>query len=350
MFVPKYTITNSILKNIGIIDAARAVIMMLPLNSGWESKLRRQAQEAVIAGGLKLSGNSLSEGTIKEVLDGQEVFGPGEDIKEVLDYQNALSFIIDIVEEIKPPRPYLLTIETLKEIHKLSGASGEFRQKQVVIKSSETGKITYSPPPAAEVPYLMEDLLNWVNTLSYDLHPVIKSAILHFELARIHPFTEKNDLIARITSMLVLYLDGYEIRRLLSLEEEWAQDILKYNLVMMAVLGQHVLDVHERDLTEWISFFVEGFSSQVLKAEELVLKVSLKGHVKGTLGEEVELNERQMAIIDYLQRHKEMRNRDFRKIFPDFSDDTVLRELKFLKQKGLVKKTGGTKKAVYVLN
>jgi Fe2+ or Zn2+ uptake regulation protein len=42
-------------------------------------------------------------------------------------------------------------------------------------------------------------------------------------------------------------------------------------------------------------------------------------------------------------------NKDFRKIFPDFSDDTVLRELKFLKEKGLVKKVGGTKKAQYIL-
>ena len=50
-------------------------------------------------------------------------------------------------------------------------------------------------------------------------------------------------------------------------------------------------------------------------------------------GSQVELNERQMIIMEYLHRHKSMMNKDFRKMFPDYSDDTVLRELKFLKQK-----------------
>jgi DeoR/GlpR family transcriptional regulator of sugar metabolism len=53
--------------------------------------------------------------------------------------------------------------------------------------------------------------------------------------------------------------------------------------------------------------------------------------------------------MEFLHRHGSIQNKDFRKIFPDFSDDTVLREIKFLKKKGLIKKVGGTKKAQYVL-
>lgn len=75
----------------------------------------------------------------------------------------------------------------------------------------------------------------------------------------------------------------------------------------------------------------------------------MDSRVKDKLGEQLTLNERQMLIMEYLHRHKAMQNKDFRKIFPDYSDDTVLRELRFLKQKDLVKKTGGTKNAVYVL-
>ena len=72
--------------------------------------------------------------------------------------------------------------------------------------------------------------------------------------------------------------------------------------------------------------------------------------IKNKLGAQVELNERQMLIMEYLHRHGSMQNRDFRKIFPDFSDDTVLREMGFLKKKGLIKKVGGTKKARYELS
>ena len=43
MFVPKYTITNKILKNIGIIEAAREIIVNAPLVPAWEAKFRKEA-------------------------------------------------------------------------------------------------------------------------------------------------------------------------------------------------------------------------------------------------------------------------------------------------------------------
>jgi len=88
---------------------------------------------------------------------------------------------------------------------------------------------------------------------------------------------------------------------------------------------------------------------EVNKIKEIVKSVAGKSKVKDEAGEEHQLNEREMLIIDYLHRYGSMQNKDFRKIFPEHSDDTVLREIKFLKQKGLVKKVGGTKKARYVL-
>jgi predicted HTH transcriptional regulator len=85
------------------------------------------------------------------------------------------------------------------------------------------------------------------------------------------------------------------------------------------------------------------------RIKEKVLRISVDARVKDRLGSQVMLNERQMAIMEYIHKHKAMSNKDFRKVFPDYSDDTVLRELKFLRSKGLIKKQGGTKKAEYVL-
>ena len=85
------------------------------------------------------------------------------------------------------------------------------------------------------------------------------------------------------------------------------------------------------------------------RIKERVQRISVDAKIKDKLGEQLMLNERQMMIMEYLHRHKGMSNKDFRKVFPDFSDDTVLRELKFLRKKGLVKKAGGTKKAQYIL-
>lgn len=357
MFVPKYTITNKILKNIGIIDAAKEMILNAPLIPAWEAKFRKEAIERTVHHGTHLEGNKLSLEEAQEVLDGQEVIARERDVQEVINYRNVLKFIDNIFLQIGPGRRYALTLETILETHRLaveklvaSEAAGQFRMRQVVVKNTLTGQVSYTPPPAAEVPYLVEDILNWINSEeSLDFHPVLKAGIIHYELARIHPFVDGNGRTARAIATLVMFLDGYDIRKFFSLEEYFDADPMNYYLTLQAVSNQLVLDNHERDLTPWLEYFVEGVAIELNKVKERVKRISADARVKDKLGEQVELNERQMMIMEFLHRHKQMQNKDFRKIFPDFSDDTVLRELKFLRQKGLIKKAGGTKNALYVL-
>ncbi len=357
MFIAKYTITNSILKNIGIIDTAREIVANAPLIPAWEAKFRKEAIERTVHHGTHLEGNNLSEEEVKDVLDGREVFARDRDIQEVINYRNVLKFIDSIAVQIGVGKSYILTIETILEIHKLTTqrilpdeTAGKFRVRQVVVKNTRTGQVSFTPPPAAEVYYLIEDLIAWVNSdETRQLHPVIKAGIIHYELSRIHPFVDGNGRTARAVATLIMFLDGYDIRKFFSLEEYFDENPMDYYVTLQTVSNQLVLDTHERDLTPWLEYFVQGVAIELNRVKERVQRISADARVKDKLGEQVELNERQMMIMEYLHRHKSMMNKDFRKIFPDFSDDTVLRELKFLKQKGLVKKTGGTKKAVYVL-
>ena len=349
MFIPKYTITNSILKQVGRIDAAREVIMNAPLVPAWEAKFRKEAMERTVQHGTHLEGNPLDEEEVRDVLDGTEVVARDRDIQEILNYRNVLKFIDEVTEKISE--------DTILEIHRLTtekilppDVAGHFRSRQVVVKNSKTGVISYTPPPAAEVPYLVLDLVEWINSEEASLfHPVIKAGIIHYELARIHPFTDGNGRVARALASLVMFLDGYDIRKFFSLEEYFDENPMDYYLTLQAVSNQLVLDTHERDLTPWLEYFIEGVAIELNKVKEKVLRISADTHVKDRLGEQLVLNERQMLIMEYIHRHGGITNKEFRKIFPDYSDDTVLRELKFLRQKGLVKKSGGTKKAQYVL-
>src|SRR3990167_5775224 len=225
MFVPKYTSTNRVLKNVGIIDAAREVIMNAPLVPAWEAKFRKEAAERMIHHGTHLEGNPLSEEEVKDVLDGQEIVARDRDIQEILNYRNVLKFIDNIAAQIGPPAGgigrYNFTIETILEIHRLTterilpyDVSGQFRTRQVVVKNTKTGQISYTPPVAPEVPYLVEDLVKWINDdTARELHPIIKAGIIHYELARIHPFTDGNGRVARAVATLVMFLDGYDIRK-----------------------------------------------------------------------------------------------------------------------------------------
>ncbi len=357
MFVPKYTITNRILKDIGTIEAAREIIIHAPLVPAWEAKFRKEAVERTVHHGTHLEGNPLSEEEVKDVLDGAEVIARDRDIQEIINYRNVLKFIEAIYAQIGLSGNYAFTIENIMEIHKLTtekilppASVGQFRIRQVVIRNTKTGQISYTPPPAVEVPYLVEDLVNWINSdQAKEVHPIIKAGIIHYELARIHPFVDGNGRVARAVATQVLFLDGYDIRKFFSFEEYFDENPMQYYLTLQAVSNQLVLDTHERDLTLWLEYFVQGVAIELNRVKEKVQRISTDARIKDKLGEQVMLNERQMVIMEYLHRHKSLQNKEFRKIFPDFSDDTVLREIKFLKQKGLVKKIGGTKKATYLL-
>lgn len=357
MFVPKYTINNAILKNIGVIDASREVILNAPLIPAWEAKFRKEAIERTVHHGTHLEGNNLTDEEVKDVLDGKEILARDRDVQEVINYRNVLKFIESIASGMQESKAYSFTLDTLLEIHKIatekmlaSESSGKFRLNQVVIKNARTGQISYMPPPAAEVPFLIEDLINWINDEeTKDLHPVIKAGIIHYEISRIHPFLDGNGRSGRAAATLIMFLDSYDIRKFFSLEEYFDENPMDYYLTLQSVSNQLVLDTHERDLTPWLDYFVKGVAIELNRVKEKVKRVSTDARIKNRLGAQVELNERQMLIVEYLHRHGSMQNRDFRKIFPDYSDDTVLREMRFLKKKGLLKKVGGTKKAKYVL-
>lgn len=357
MFVPKYTITNSILRNIGSIDASREVILSAPLIPAWEAKFRKEAIERTVHHGTHLEGNNLTNEEVKDVLDGKEILARDRDIQEIINYRNVLKFIDSFSERLQESKDYFFSLETLLEIHKITTnkilpdeSCGKFRLTQVVIKNAQTGQVSYMPPPAAEVPFLIEDLTNWINDeQTKELHPVIKTGIIHYEISRIHPFLDGNGRTGRAVATLIMFLDDYDIRKFFSLEEYFDENPMDYYLTLQAVSNQLVLDTYERDLTPWLEYFVKGVAIELNRVKEKVKRVSTDARIKNRLGAQVELNERQMIIMEYLNRHGSMANKDFRKIFPDYSDDTVLREMRFLKKKGLIKKTGGTKKARYVL-
>ncbi|MBI2039506.1 Fic family protein, partial [Candidatus Microgenomates bacterium] len=283
MFIPKYGITNSILKNIGIVEAAREVIINAPLVPAWEAKFRKEAMERTVHHGTHLEGNPLDEEEVKDVLDGAEVVARERDIQEILNYRNVLKFIDGVSAQTGSGQAYQLTLETILEIHRLiterilpPESSGQFRVRQVVIKNSRTGQISFTPPPAAEVPYLIEDLVNWINSdEGRVVHPVIKAGVVHYELSRIHPFTDGNGRMARAVATLLMFLDGYDIRKFFSFEEYFDENPMDYYLTLQAVSNQLVLDTHERDLTPWLEYFTEGVAIELNRVKEKVQRISV---------------------------------------------------------------------------
>lgn len=346
MFNPSFSITNKILTSISKIEAAEEVIQHSPLLPLWEKQFKEDAIVRSVYHGTHIEGNQLHKDEAKDILLGKQVVGRPRDIQEIINYRK----VIELIDDEAKRKIDKITEPLVKKIHRLivdkiltTDQAGEYRLKQVVIRNSQTGEVTFRPPPPIEVPFLMREYLYWVNRDDkHEIHPVLKAGIAHHELVRIHPFIDGNGRIARVIATLILFLGGYDIRRFFSLEEYYDKDaVMYYESLQKASSG---------DLTTWLEYFTSGAAIEFDKIKEKILKLSRDVKMKERFGgQQIFLAERQIQIIEYLQEVGYLQNQSFSTLFPTVSEDTVLRDLQDLIKKGLVKKIGSTKAARYVV-
>lgn len=350
MYSPVFTITNKILKNIGIIEAAKEVIDHAPLLPYYEKEFRKDALVRTVHYGTHIEGNELNLDQAEKVIEGQEVVARERDIQEVMNYRKVMDYISGFKIQ---DSGFKIDGETIKKIHaitvqKILGEEkcGVYRKTQVVVKNSRSGEVSFRPPPADAILPQINDFIAFIDSPeSQDIHTVLKSGIVHYELVRIHPFVDGNGRVARAISTLLLFLEGYDIRKFFSLEEYFDNDAIAYYQALQSV------EKNKGDLTHWLEYFTQGLAIELSKIKEKVEKISIDAKLRERLGgKPLLLTDRQLKIIEYVQKTGFLQNKGFGSLFPMVSEDTILNELKPLLQSGIVKKQGSTKGAKYVMS
>lgn len=361
MVQPKYRITNALLKSIGLIEASKEVIDNAPLVPAWEAKFRHDAVVRSVHHGTHLEGNDLTLEQAQQVIQVEGETEPNavaqmagvtakdRDVQEVLNYRSVLQWINDW----KAGDGLAYSQETLKALHSLTVQQliapeqvGEYRRQQVVVRSVDTGEVVYRPPVSVEVPYNIDNFFSWLNSdEAHDIHPVIRAGITHYELVRIHPFSEGNGRTARAMALLVLYVEGYDVKRFFSLEEYFDKDIEGYYNALLSVQKSS-----DQDMTSWLEYFSYGLAIELDKIKQQVLKLSQDVKFKSKLGTQVALSERQIILLEILHDQGELTTIEANKALPLVSTDTILRDLKDLIAKGVIAKKGVTKGVTYRLS
>jgi Fic family protein len=346
MFNPTFVITNKILNNISKIEASEEVIRHSPLLPLWEKQFKEEALIRSAYHGTHIEGNNLQKDDAKDVLLGKDVIGRPRDIQEIINYRK----VIDFIDEEAKKKIDKISEQIIKKLHRIltdkilvNEQIGEYRTKQVIIKNSANGEVTFRPPAPIEVPFLMREFVYWLGRDDKEkLHPILKAGIAHHELVRIHPFLDGNGRVSRVLATLILFLGGYDIRRFFSLEEYYDKDAISYY--------QNLQKASAGDLTSWLEYFTSGAAIEFEKVKEKILKLSKDVKLKEKFGgQQIFLTDRQMKLIEYIQEIGYIQNQTFSNVFPDISEDTVLRDLQDLIKKGLIKKIGSTKSARYVM-
>ena len=181
MYTPPFRITSRIL-NLAAEISAKIERYAILLEQDTELRLRKANRIKTIHSSLAIEGNELTEGQVRDIINGKNVVAPLREIQEV---RNAIA-TYDIFLTLNPfdDKDLLRAHGTM--MHALVDNPGRWRTSSVGV-FGEKGCV-HIAPPAERVPTLMSDLFDWLKNT--DDHLLIRSCVFHYEFEFIHPFMD----------------------------------------------------------------------------------------------------------------------------------------------------------------
>lgn len=314
---PPYDITPTILQLVSSISVKIGEINATFLNKQ-SPQLRKQNRIKTIHSSLQIEGNTLSEEQITALVENKRIIGPEKDVLEVL---NAIKVYENLEQyEFASNKSFLKAhSELMKGLIK---NSGKYRNQSVgIVKGT---KVEHIAPPHQNVPYLMNDLFEYLkdkNELT-----LIKSCVFHYEMEFIHPFLDGNGRMGRLWQTLILTAE-YPVFEFLPFETLISQTQENYYQALAL-----------SDKSGKSTIFIEYMLNVINKSLEGLLNY----------------NNRTLKDIDRLDYflmlgQKEFSRKDYMNIFKDISSATASRDLKKGVELKLFTIEGSQNKAKYIL-
>ncbi|MHC1600313.1 MAG: Fic family protein [Candidatus Methanospirareceae archaeon] len=345
MFAPNFRYTNRIVNNLVEITSAREIVLNSYLVPKWEVSLRRDALIKAAHASTAIEGNPLTLEEVSQLAEGREVMASRKAKQEVLNYLNILESIEKYQNSGNVTEKAILRMhrDITKETLDFTEHEGNYREIQVYVGNMITGEVTFMPPPPHDVPVLMGELIEWLNSDdAYDLSPVLAAGISHYEFVRIHPFVDGNGRTARALATLILHLREFDIKRFFALDDYYDSDRMAYYAALRSI------DQKTLDLTGWMEYFTDGVHISISKVREAVLRLSLEKHKKELKGQ-ISLTERQMKIIEHIQRNEQITTGEVAKMFY-ITRQAALKEISKLVELNVIKLEGRGRGAYYAID
>lgn len=293
----KSVLTNEILKYITEIEKNKYMVSSIKLPGSAVNRLRKNSKKKSSYASNRIEGNPLSEKQVDEVIERDERKHFLKPEQEVRNYYLALN---NLEEKAKRKEGFSrkLILDVQKFVEK--GASKEkigLRKAMppgvlFAVYDSQTGKPEYIPPEYCDVPELLDELVEYVNTT--DDHPLIIAAVVHYQLVTIHPFEDGNGRTARLLSGYILDINGYGFNGIGSLEEYFAYDINEYyESLQMGLPALYYSGRNNPPHPEiWINYFLRMvllYSNKVRELSEVSGEEEISGSLSYLKGREKEL-------------------------------------------------------------
>lgn len=263
-------------------------------------------------------------------------------MQKLMEWKN-LELSNDMLLEIQS----IITKDTLEN----SKDEGRFRSDEdgVQVVDRLTGIVAFTPPRFSIYKEQLNELIKFANADEKEedfIHPVIKSTIIHFWLAYLHPFVDGNGRTARALFYWYLLRKNYWLFQYLSVSRVIRMSRVQYDNAFLKT------ELDDNDLTYFLIYnlktinkaiddFIEHFKNKLSEEKRIEqMAVQFKG-----------LNERQLLLINYLIENPQI-SVDIKTHKNKYQTayQTARTDLIKLHNKGMLTQISDGKKYIYVPN
>ncbi len=331
-YQPRFTITPALLARVEGIAALRERVQGAAVQVAWIPALQKDTRARNTHASTAIEGNPLTLEQVRAVEANPELMAmPSRARREVL---NCFAALRHIEKRAAKKR---LTHEDILRLHAIiagqvmdQGEAGRYRTIRVRVGP-------HVPPPPADVSGLMFELLEWWNTESKELSPVLSSAIVHYRFEAIHPFADGNGRTGRALGLWELYRRGFDTHHIFSVDEFYWEDRPRYYAALQAVRE------HGEDLTSWLEYGAEGLQHTLERVWQRIQQLSAsKGRAK------LVLRPKQEQLLQLLRARGSLSPREIWDGL-GISKQGAMDLLRPLLEAGLIERVGTLKHGRYVL-
>lgn len=313
----------------------------------WTGLLRRSALARAIQSSNSIEGYDVSDEDALAAAEGEEPLDAGTEAwAAVIGYRQAMTYVIQLAEDpdFRYDATLLRSLHYMTMSYDLSKHPGAWRPGPIFVRRDATGELVYEGPLAADIPQLIQELVEELN--AEDSTPVlVRAAMAHLNLVMVHPFSDGNGRMARCLQSLVLAREGILEPAFCSVEEYLRRRTPDYYEVLASVgAGKWQPD---NDSRPWIQFMLRAHYQQ---AKRIEYRIQVLRIVSDALEAEVMqrgLPERSvLALIDAASGYT-IRNSTYRRA-AEVSMTVASRDLKALVDAGLLVAKGKQRGRLYV--
>lgn len=331
-------IFQDIIQKLGVVDTFKG---------GWnliENKEKRYLKELrdiatiqSIGSSTRIEGATLTDEEVKKLLKSVQINKLDKrEEQEVVGYYEALELILEYYETINLSERYLHQLHTvlLKYSSKDQRHKGQYKtlSNQVVANYPDGGqKVIFKTTEPHLTASEMHDLIIWTNEQLQEkkLHPILITSVFVYEFLSIHPYQDGNGRLSRLLTTFLLLRQHYNFIEYVSFEHVIENRKEMYYRVLMET--QKDRGTNNEILDRWVVFFLDCL---IDLTEKLKTKYEIYNNLKSST------NDRQKQVLDFINKNKTIQIKDLKKNLPDYSRNTLKKDLQYLVKEGFILTTG----------